>query len=198
MRAMVCFFLIFSSLVKAGDPIVLGKSSTYNSYTIFGTSSLLRTGAFSLGVEPIFYLKGQDKFGFVGHVKYGLVPRFELLGDIGVQRGETYFAGGIEYSVLQDGGHGPGLSCRGSAFGNGGTSGVDMILNLSNKFSQITLYGAFDYRLLLEDNTDDLIYLVPGIRIPLRKNMSFMTEFGLNMNAGGNNSYVSGGLSFTF
>ena len=166
----------------------------------FGPAAVMKQGAFLIGAEGQYYMKGSDAFGVLGHLRYGLAPRFELNGDIGVNKGKLLFGGGVEYQVFYDGPGAVGLTVRGGGFANtdGLGSGLDLSANIGNRFGTFSLYGGFDTKLIMEpSNRDPIFYLTGGIHIPFKRKVAFVGEIGADI-SDQSASYLSGGVLFYF
>jgi hypothetical protein len=164
----------------------------------FGPAAVVKQGVFLAGAEGQYYLKGPKALGFLGHVRYGLAPRFELDGDIGLNRGETYFGGGVQYQMLYDNAGSVGLTLRAGAFSNDNIGGLDLAGTVGNRFSTFSMYGGLNMKMILDPSeADDVYNLFGGIHIPIKQKIAFVGEIGANINDQ-NASYFSGGLLFYF
>lgn len=192
MRSVICVLFalaVFHTSLRAGD----GGQGGY-----IGPASVIKQSTFVLGAEGQYYLKGQKKLGILGHARYGLAPRFELDGDVGLNRGETYFGAGLTYQMFYDSPGGVGLTLRAGAFSNDVTGGLDLAGTVGNRFSTFSLYGGLNMKMILDpSNAEDVFNLFGGIHIPVRQKIAFVGEIGANINDQ-DASYFSGGLLFYF
>ncbi|MBL7961811.1 hypothetical protein JNL27_16375, partial [bacterium] len=94
----LCFAFFAVAVLQVN--VFAGDGGQAGSGGYFGPAAVMKQGAFLIGAEAQNYMKGPKSFGVLGHVRYGLAPRFELNGDLGFNRGETYFGGGVEYQVF--------------------------------------------------------------------------------------------------
>ena len=180
---------VFTMNIFAGD----GGQGGY-----FGPAAVVKQGTFLIGGEGQYYMKGDNALGFLGHVRYGLAPRCAINGDIGTNRGEMYFGGGVEYQMIYDKQGGVGLTLRGGAFSNKDIGGLDLSGTVGNRFSTFAMYGGLNMKLILDPSAADDVYtLFGGIHIPFKKNVAFVGEVGANINDQ-DASYFSGGVLFYF
>ncbi|KAB2877613.1 hypothetical protein F9K33_16050 [bacterium] len=193
----LCFAFFAAAVLQVN--VFAGDGGQAGSGGYFGPAAVMKQGAFLIGAEAQNYLKGPKSFGVLGHVRYGLAPRFELNGDLGFNRGETYFGGSVEYQVFYDGPGAVGLTVRGGGFSNSDAgSGLDFSGMVGNRFSTFSLYGGLNMKVLLDPSQADNVYtLVGGVHIPFKAKVAFVGEVGANINDQ-DASYFSGGVLFYF
>lgn len=189
-------YALFAAVVLSGN--VWAGDGGQGGY--FGPAAVVKQGKLIIGAEGQYFMKGPKALGVLGHVRYGLAPRFQLNGDAGVLRGETYFGGGVEYQVFYDGAGSVGLTVRGGGFANtdGMGSGLDLSANIGNRFGSFSLYGGFDTKWIMEpSNRDPIFYITGGIHIPFKQKVAFVGEIGADI-SDQSASYLSGGVLFYF
>ncbi len=164
---------------------------------VFGPAAVVRQGAFVIAAETQLYFDGTKKFGVLGHLRYGLMPSFEINADLGVNRGEFYFGAGVDYQAVHDRAGAPGVLIRGGAFTNenGEGSGLAFAGIVGNQFKLINLYGGLETRFIVDPTDYTVFNLLGGIQIPFERKMRFIGEFGLNLNDK-QASYLSAGVLF--
>lgn len=187
---------IFSPASDAGSA---GVAGTAGQAGIFAPAAVLKKGAFVIGAEPVLYFDGPKKFGILGHIRYGLMPRFELNGSLGINRGELMVRGGIDYQVIPDKKGSVGLLVRAGGIMNtdGMGSGIDAGLMVGNQFKLVNIYGGLDMKFIVDPDDYTIATFVGGIHIPFEKKVAFVGEVGLNIN-NKHASYLSGGVLFYF
>lgn len=166
---------------------------------IFAPAAVVKTGAVVVGVEPMLYFEGPKKLGILGHIRYGLMPQFEINGALGINRGELYFRGGIDYQAVYDKKGSVGLLVRAGGFMNsdGMGSGLDLGAMVGNQFKLVNIYGGLDIKFVVDPVDYTILNLVGGIHIPFQRKTAFVGEIGLNVNDK-QASYLSGGVLFYF
>ncbi len=176
-----------------------GVAATAGQAGVFAPAAVLKKGAFVIGAEPVLYFDGPKKFGVLGHVRYGLMPSFELNGSLGINRGELMVRGGIDYQIIPDKKGSVGLLVRAGGIMNtdGMGSGIDAGLMVGNQFQLVNIYGGLDMKFIVEPTDVTIATLVGGIHIPFEKKTAFVGEVGLNIN-NKHSSYLSGGVLFYF
>ena len=210
MKALIMFVaavLFISSVSFAGENATVstadagsgGVAGTAGQGGIFAPAAVLKKGAFVIGAEPVLYFDGPKKFGVLGHIRYGLMPRFELNGTFGINRGEVLFRGGVDYQAIYDQKGSIGVLVRAGGFMNtdGMGSGIDAGVMVGNQFKLVNIYGGFDMKFIVDPANVTVANLVGGIHIPFEKKVAFTGEVGLNINDK-HASYLSGGVLFYF
>ncbi len=167
----------------------------------FGTAATLRSGHFSLGLEPSLAFSPTE-FLFYFHGGLGLTHSIDLDAKLGLGS-YIYFGADVEFKLVPDSRYGPGLSC---SLGAHGTSnfGLDATLNLSNRFRTFSFYAALDadIEILEDEGTNETSILVPfyfdlGVAIPLSRQSEFLFEGNIALSEPAN-SGLSGGIIFYF
>ena len=210
MKALIMFVaavLFISSVSFAGENATVstadagsgGVAGTAGQGGIFAPAAVLKKGAFVIGAEPVLYFDGPKKFGVLGHIRYGLMPRFELNGTFGINRGELLFRGGVDYQAIYDQKGSIGVLIRAGGFMNtdGIGSGIDAGVMVGNQFKLVNIYGGLDMKFIVDPVDYTVANLVGGIHIPFEKKVAFTGEVGLNINDK-HASYLSGGVLFYF
>jgi len=185
-------------LTLLSPSLFAGDGGTGSQAGFFGPAAVVRTRVFVLGAEAQYYLNGSKNLGLMGHVRYGLAPRFQLTGDLGLIRGEVYFGANLDYQFVGDQKGGIGVLGRVGGFGNdkGIGNGFKTALLIGNQFDFVNVYGGFEAQ-FLSGSGNDVLYIPVGIHIPVGRKMAFVGELGANINDK-KASYMSGGLMFYF
>lgn len=193
------FFCAIIASVLLHAQAFAGDGGQGSSGGYFGPAAVVKQGVFLIGAEGQYYMKGDNALGLLGHVRYGLAPRFELHGDLGVNRGEMYFGGGVQYQVFYDKAGSVGLTVRGGGFSNSDAgSGLDFSGTIGNRFSSFSMYGGLNTKIILDPSEADNVFtLFGGIHIPFKQKVAFVGELGVNINDQ-DASYFSGGVLFYF
>ncbi|MCK5217878.1 hypothetical protein KAR10_00030 [bacterium] len=168
---------------------------------VFGTASTLRSGHFSLGLEPSLAFSPAE-FLFFFHGGLGLTRSIDLDAKLGLGS-YIYFGADVEFKLIPDSRYGPGLSLSAGAHGTS-NFGLDATLNLSNRFRTFSFYAALDadIEILESENSEDTLLLVPfyfdlGVAIPLSRQSEFLFECNIALSEPAN-SGLSAGLAFYF
>ncbi len=185
-----------AAMLRAGDVDGATSAPVEVKPGIFGPAAVVRQGAFVVAAETQLYFEGDSKFGVLGHLRYGLMPSFEINADIGVNRGEFYFGANVDYQAVHDRAGSPGVLIRGGAFVNDPVgSGINFAGLIGNQFDLINLYGGLETKFIVDPTDVTVFNLLGGIQIPFQRNMRFIGEFGLNAN-NKDASYLSAGVLF--
>ncbi|NUM80760.1 hypothetical protein HUU42_08140 [bacterium] len=202
MKSLLVFLMAFAfaaahasdnESVKSETAPVISKGGEAG---FFSPAAVVRSGAFMIGAETQYQFSGPKKFGVLGHLRYGLVPRFEINSDIGIKRGEFYFGAGVDYQIMPDRAGSLGMLFRGGGFINDPVgSGLDLSLMVGNQFSQINIYGGLQTKFIVDPTDVTVFNLIGGIHIPFQRKMAFVGEIGLNVNDK-DDSYLSAGVLF--
>jgi hypothetical protein len=188
-----------NSVLSTADAGSAGVAGTAGQGGIFAPAAVLKKGAFVIGAEPVLYFDGPKKFGVLGHIRYGLMPRFELNGTLGINRGELLVRGGVDYQAIYDKKGSIGLLVRAGGFMNseGMGSGIDAGVMIGNQFKLVNIYGGLEMKFIVDPANVTVANLVGGIHIPFEKKVAFVGEVGVNINDK-HSSYLSGGVLFYF
>lgn len=168
---------------------------------VFNTGQTLKSGVFSLGVEPTLHINGgADDFILFAHAGYGIKSGI----DAGLKMGlgnPNYFGADIEFAL----GRKVSLAVGAHNFNNFGLDGtLNLVLPIK---SDLRLYGGLDTDLNFVETTDSegnsktelqtLLWVPVGLEVGLSQTMSllFETEIGVTDNA---YHVIGGGLGFYF
>jgi hypothetical protein len=180
---------------------VLGLFLFFNANSqVFNTGQTLKSGVFSLGVEPTLHIDGgANGIILFGHAGYGIKSGI----DIGIKAGignPNYFGADLEFAL----GDKVSLAVGAHDFGSFGLDGtLNFVIPIK---SDIRLFTGLDADINFIETTDengdektelDLPFWIPiGLDIGLSETMSliFETEIGLN----GGYHVIGGGLNFYF
>ncbi len=192
----------FSRMAVAGDAenkVYYSASQAGSGGTggYFAPATVVKQSAWAIGAEGQIYLDGPDALGVLGHLRYGLAPRFELNGDLGLHRGGLYVGGAVVYQILYDQPGSLGVTVRGGGFANskGMGSGIDAALNVGKQFNRMAIYGGLNTKFIVDPVNYNIFNLIGGVHIPFQHDMAFVGEIGVNVN-GKHASYFSGGVIF--
>ena len=160
---------------------------------VFGTAQTLKSGTFSIGVNPLIYDRGDNEVGIFGHVGLGLNPGFDLGFKLGLGIDETYFGLDLEWVLRRIS---PYMSISGGAH-SWGDIGIDGTFNLTIPLSrQVRLYTGFDMDVVFADPDTEIRMWIPvGIDVALRRKMSLLIEIEIRANDDAF-SIFGGGLNF--
>jgi len=159
---------------------------------VFNTASTLKSGKFSLGLNPVVY---EDNFGLFLHGGVGIRSGIDLGIRYGILDGEDYFGADLEWRLLSGK---PSISLTTGAH-NYYDPGLDLALNLSFPIvSNIQLYTGLDMDINFGANdTYTWLWLPVGVEIPIKSKMAFMFEAEIPI-SDNTRSIFGGGLAFYF
>lgn len=202
MKSLLMSLILFAFTAAYASDNESSKSETASVITkggeagFFAPAAVVRSGAFMIGAETQYQFSDEKKFGVLGHLRYGLVPRFEINSDIGIKRGEFYFGAGVDYQIMPDRAGSLGMLFRGGGFINDPVgSGLDLSLMVGNQFSQVNIYGGLQTKFIVDPTDVTVFNIIGGIHIPFQRKMAFVGEIGLNVNDK-RDSYLSAGVLF--
>lgn len=160
---------------------------------------------FKLKVNPMFILgDGDTRTGLVAGVGYGFTDRFDFEANFAHYDGVTLIGGNFEYWLVKgqrpvDVSASAGFHVAKSDFND--QTGVDVTLIASHAATpKLDIYAALDmafnrFRDDFPDNSYTQAHLVPGIEYKVHQDLDLVAEFGVALNAHGDN-YVSFGLAY--
>jgi hypothetical protein len=183
------------SMVLAGC-VLLGMALARPAQAgVFNTAGILNPGHFALGLEPAITFSPSDLELFL-HGGLGLTRTIDL--DVKLGLGSyTYFGADVEFGLVGDTRHGPGLSFAAGAHGTSHL-GLDATLLLSNRFRTFSLFCALDGD--VEFHGDDIsfpLFFCLGVAIPVASRMDFQFEGDIGVTDEAADA-LSGGLVFYF
>ena len=157
---------------------------------VFGTAQTLKSGTFSIGVNPLIYDLGENEEALFAHVGLGLSPGFDLGFKIGLGLEETYFGLDLEWVLRRIS---PYISLSVGAH-SWGDIGIDGTFNLTIPISrQVDLYTGLDLDVVFaDDDTLIPIWIPVGIDVALRKKMSLIIEIEIKANEEAYNIFGAG------
>jgi hypothetical protein len=159
---------------------------------VFNTSSTLRKGQFSFGVEPSFYIDGDTDFNLFLHGGFGLPGNMDLALKLGALGDEDYFGADIEFAL----GNSFSLSAGAHNYYDFGLDGT--LLYTYGLQSQVDLLAGLDTDIVFADDDTELILWIPlGLEIGIQNNMSFILESEICLTDVGSH-FLGGGLCFYF
>ena len=159
---------------------------------VFNTSSTLKTGQFSLGVEPALYINGGNDFNLFLHAGAGIVSNIDFGLKLGVMGNDVYFGGDVEFALNRF------FSVSGGAHVYG-----DLALDATGLVTLplggvADLYSGLDLDIVLADGDTQFPLWIPiGIEIPLKKSFLFYFETEIQLTDVGPH-IIGGGVSFIF
>ena len=157
---------------------------------VFGTATTLKSGNFSIGVNPLIYDLGENEEALFGHVGLGLSRGMDLGFKLGLGLDETYFGLDLEW-VLRH--RSPYMSISGGAH-SWGDVGIDGTFNLTIPLSrQVSLYTGLDMDVVFADpDTAIPIWIPVGIDVTLRRKMALLIEVEIKANDDAFNIFGAG------
>ena len=159
---------------------------------VFNTSSTLKLGQFSLGVEPALYINGGNDFNLFLHGGAGITSNVDFGLKLGIGGGDVYFGGDVEFSLNRF------FSISGGAhvyndLGLDATGLVTLPLGSSAR-----LYSGLDTDIVFADGGPYMPLWVPlGLEIPIKKYLLFYFETEIRLTNYGYH-IIGGGVSFIF
>jgi hypothetical protein len=158
---------------------------------VFGTAQTLKSGKFSIGVNPVIYDLGDNEEGIFGHVGLGLSPGLDLGFKLGLGVGdETYLGLDLEWVLRR---LSPYISISAGAH-TWGDIGIDGTFNLTVPLSrQVSLYTGLDMDVVFADDDTHIPLWIPvGIDVALRKKMALLIEVEIKVNDEAYNIFGAG------
>ncbi len=159
---------------------------------VFNTSSTLKLGQFSAGVEPTLYINGGNDFNLFLHAGAGIASNIDFGVKLGVLGNNVYFGGDIEFSLNRF------FSVSGGAhvYGDLGLDATGLVtLPLG---SAADLYSGLDLDIVLADGGAQFPLWIPiGIEIPIKKYILFYFETEIQLTNYGPH-VIGGGVNFLF
>ena len=174
---------------------------------VFNTSQTLKSGKWSLGLNPALHDHGDNEFGLFIHGGYGISRGMDLGLKLGFGYNETYFGADLEWVIR---GISPyiSISAGGHSYGD---VGLDATMNFTFPINkQVHLYTGFDFDLIFIDRDDNPntpddeggndtvfpVWLFVGTEVGIRHNMTLLLEVELEINDA--YSIFGGGINFYF
>ncbi len=158
---------------------------------VFNTSSTLNKGQFSFGVEPSFYMNGDNDFNLFLHGGFGLTNGMDLAVKLGALGNEEYLGADIEFPISSSFSLSAGVH-------NYYDFGLDGTLLYSHKLqSGVDLFAGLDTDIVFADDTEIIFWIPLGLEVGIQKNMSFILESEICLTDIGSN-FLGGGLCFYF
>lgn len=159
---------------------------------VFNTSSTLKLGQFSVGVEPALYINGGNDFNLFLHGGAGITSNVDFGLKLGVMGGDVYFGGDVEFSLSRF------FSISGGAhvyndLGLDATGLVTLPLG-----SAANLYSGLDADMIFASGGPYLPLWIPlGLEIPIKNHLLFYFETEILLTNYGTH-IIGGGVSFVF
>lgn len=171
---------------------------------LMNSAETINKGNLKLALFPtvLFGKNGGDSvWGLAGRFGYGLTKSLDIEAKVGFFKGLKYFGADIEYWFLKSG-HFNGSAALGAHMtdydGGYDSNGIDTSLLFSHKpVEKLEIYGGLMLAFDKVKNTDistTKIHLVPGIEYRISKDLDFLAEVGIALNAD-SLSYASVGLA---
>lgn len=168
---------------------------------VFNTGQTLKSGVFSLGVEPALHINGgADDFILFAHAGYGIKSGIDAGMKVGLGN-PNYFGADVEFAL----GSKVSLAVGAHNFNNFGLDGtLNIVLPIK---SDLRLYGGLDTDLNFVETTNNegdketelrtLLWVPVGLEVGLTSTMSllFETEIAVTDDA---YHVIGGGLNFYF
>jgi hypothetical protein len=161
---------------------------------VFGTGQTLKSGRVSLGVNPAAYINSNaSDFYLFLHGGIGMSRTMDLGIKVGLLGDATYFGADLEWCIYRKS---PYISI---AFGahHFNNFGLDGTFNLTFPLARrISLYTGLDLDVnFINGNTTAPFWLFIGSDISMARNIGFLIEVEVGINAAASN-IVSGGFNF--
>jgi len=159
---------------------------------VFNTSSTLKLGQFSVGIEPALYINGGNDFNLFLHAGAGITSDIDFGMKLGIMGNDVYIGGDVEFSLSRF------FSVSGGAhvYGDLGLDATGLVTLPIGSAAQI--YSGLDADLVFAGGGPYLpIWLPVGIEIPLKKYLLFYFETEIQLTHYGPH-IIGGGVSFLF
>ena len=187
---------VSSVLMGAAIVVGAGVSPTHAGVaSVFNTAAVLSPGSFALAGEGLMRIDPY-RFGGLGHVSYGVMPRMDLdvrIGYLDGGAGKTYVGADVEYG-LDSGGRESRAHVSATAGAHyWGDFGLDASLVGSWRQTTTEPYLGVDADINFADKTQIPVNLVLGLEAGLRRNIAFVAELGVNLHDSQN--YASAGIA---
>ena len=161
---------------------VLGLSTIFVQAQVFNTSSTLKRGQFSVGIEPGLYINGSSDFNLFLHGGVGITHNTDFGLKLGVLGNETYIGGDVEFALAKI----FSLSVGAHSWGDFGLDGTGLLTFPLT--SGVKIYT---------NEVQVPLWIPVGLQIGMNKNMAFIFESEINVTDVGSH-FLGGGLSFFF
>lgn len=158
---------------------------------VFNTSSALKPGNVSLGVEPSVYINGATDFNLFLHGRVGLTHNVDFGMKLGVMGNEVYLGGDVKFALSKMFSVSAGAHSWGD-FGLDGTALLTFPLTIGVK-----LYTGLDADVVFANNTEIPLWIPLGLKIGIHRNIAFIFESEIRVTQVGSH-FLGGGLNFYF
>lgn len=159
---------------------------------VFNTSSTLKLGQFSAGIEPVLYINGGNDLNLFLHAGVGIASNIDFGLKLGIMGSDLYFGGDVEFSLNRY------FSVSGGAhvYNDLGLDVTGLVaLPLG---STASLYSGLDTDIVIADGGPYLPLWIPlGLEIPIKKHILFYFETEILLTNYGTH-IIGGGVSFVF
>lgn len=158
--------------------LILFMVLSVNAYSeVFGTARTLRAGTVMVGIDPQI-LMSPVEFQVNGHIGYGIIRNLDVDFRFGVGSVGFYIGGDLEYRLFHS--RKLDFSISGGAHYQNNMF-VDITPNVSYKFSIFSLYTGADMNWAIVQNASYFaVNWFVGADIPVRRNISVISEFSIN------------------
>jgi len=177
----ITFFLLLSSITTTG---LFAQ--------IFNTSSTLKLGQFSAGIEPTLYINGGNDFNLFLHAGAGITSDIDFGVKLGVMGDNVYLGGDVEFSLSRY------FSVAGGAhvYGDFGLDATGLVtLPLGNTAD---IYSGLDLDVDFAGGGAQFPLWIPvGIEIPVKNYILFYFETEIRLTNYGSH-IIGAGVSFLF
>ncbi len=158
---------------------------------VFNTSSTLKRGQFSVGVEPGLYVNGATDFYLFLHGGVGITKNTDFGLKLGVLGNTTYIGGDVEFKLAKI----FSLSVGAHSWGDFGLDGTALLTFPLT--SGVKIYTGLDTDIIFANDVQMPLWIPVGLQIMMNKNMAFIFESEINVTDVGSH-FLGGGLSFFF
>ncbi|MCG8698991.1 MAG: hypothetical protein MI922_13130 [Bacteroidales bacterium] len=161
---------------------------------VFNTSTTLRPGKFSVGIEPVIYVPNND-FSLFMHGGVGLAKSIDFGAKLGVFRNDVYIGGDIEFSLARF----FSLSFGAHSHGNFALDGTALFTFPLGK--PANLYTGLDSDVVFIKNPKDDVrfplWIPLGLEVKVKRGIAFLFEAEIAANDPAEHM-IGGGFNFFF
>jgi hypothetical protein len=159
---------------------------------VFTTGSILKTGHFSAGINPVI---NDQQFGMFFHGGYGLRKNLDIAARYGVLEGQDYFGVDLEWSLKNTERFQLSLITGGHARRHFGLDG-GLVASIPVA-SYANLYAGIDIDLDFDNEINHYTWVPIGIEVSWRDQMSILLEADIPMSEWAWNIF-GGGIAIYF
>ena len=143
---------------------------------VFNTAKTLKTGTFSVGIEPMLIANGGSDFILFGHMGYGLAKDIDISAKAGMLAYSNYYGADVEFGFLRN----FSLSAGAHVWGDFGLDAT--FLTSFDVASNVNIFGGADLDLNFGNDVYTNFWIPIGVEVELNKNMTFILEASIGIN----------------